>query len=584
MANVFNVLTKFTAKDQTSPTLKTISSGAEKLSLTLGVAGIAATKLALDFDKGITKAATIIDTNVLPISKMRKEVLRLSDDTGVSATEIAAGLYEVGSASIAASKSIDYLTIATNTARVGYADTGETVRFLSSLMTAYGDSVGSVQEMSSKLLMTQDLAKTDVGQLSASLGRVITSASQGGVALDDLLSSMTVLTQTQGTAESVTSLSALIGGIGKATPAVLKQIDALNTKMGLTGDNRLDFSYSAIRAEGFINVLKKIQNVTGGDADLIKNLFGSKEAVTAIASLTSSTGLAKLADSQAKYAQGLDTYTEKLKIVENSDSERVKKAMNNFKNLGIVIGLELLPPIARFASFLSEKVLPIFQNMNPTLLKVIVGIAAVAGVVSTGIVLFGTLASSIAAIIPVVTTLTPAFVSLSAAMSANPIGIIIVAVGALAAGIVYLITETEGLGNAFLAVGKQILKGFLLPNNLSFYAVTKLIRAMSHIPKMGFLGGVADSMEQAQNSINQTLTGSSSFVSDKKNLKEAFDGVKWKDSEEQAITSAAATSKHTSKNNAILDINLNDVAGSLESVKMGGSLGDTKVSLNNGWQ
>ena len=575
MANVFNVLTKFTAKDQTSPTLKTISSGAEKLSLALGVAGIAATKLALDFDKGITKTSTIADISVLSLDSMRKGILDISNDTGKATNDLNEAQYQAISGGIDTANSLQFVSVAAKAAVAGYTDTATSVDGLTTSLNAFGIAQTKAEELADKFLMTQNFGKTTFGELASSIGRVIPNAKSLGVNIDTLLSSYATLTKNGiNTSESTTLLKAAFSNISKPTQNAAKEAKRLG----------ISFDAATFKSMGMVNFLQMLQDSTGGNAESMNQLFGSTEAVNAIMTLSSQRGLNQFKEGLELIGNSTGQLQKSFDIINKSDSKKVEIAVNQLKNMGIVIGSVLLPPLASFASFLSENVLPIFQNMNPTLLKVIVGITAIAGVVSTGIVLFGTLASSATSIMTAITLLTPVFANLNLTMSANPIGIIIVAVGALAAGIVYLITETEGLGNAFLAVGKQILKGFLLPINLSFYAVTKLIRAMSNIPKMGFLGGVADSMEQAQNSINQTLTGSSSFVSDGKNLKEAFDGVKWKDSEEQAITSAAATSKHTSQNNAILDINLNDVAGSLESVKMGGSLGDTKVSLNNGWQ
>ena len=59
----------------------------KKLSLPLIAIGTAGTKMALDVENGIKKITTLADKEILPESKIRKEVRAISDATGIAQTE-----------------------------------------------------------------------------------------------------------------------------------------------------------------------------------------------------------------------------------------------------------------------------------------------------------------------------------------------------------------------------------------------------------------------------------------------------------------------------------------------------------------
>lgn len=56
-------------------------------------AGIASTKLALDFENGIAKVSTIADTSAMSLDQLRQETLNLSNQMGVSVAEISEAQY-----------------------------------------------------------------------------------------------------------------------------------------------------------------------------------------------------------------------------------------------------------------------------------------------------------------------------------------------------------------------------------------------------------------------------------------------------------------------------------------------------------
>ena len=567
MANIFNVLTKFTAKDQTSSTLKTISKASKVTSVALGVAGVAATKLALDFDKGITKTATIADTGVLSLDNMRKGILDISNDTGKATDDLNEAQYQAISGGIDTANSLQFVGVAAKAAVAGYTDTATSVDGLTTSLNAFGIEQTKAEEVADKFLMTQNFGKTTFGELATNIGRVIPNAKSLGVNIDTLLSGYATLTKNGiNTSESTTLLKAAFSNISKPTQKAAEEAERLG----------ISFNAATFKSMGMVKFLQMLQDSTGGNAESMNQLFGSTEAVNAIMTLSSQRGLSQFKEGLNLIQNSSGQLQKSFDIVDQSDSRKVEKAANALKNMGIVIGSVLLPPLATLATVFVNDILPIFTEMNPTLLKVIVGFGVVAGVVSTAIVVFGTLATSLTALIPI-------FTAVGAVMAANPIGLIIVGVAALTAGVVWLTSSFDGLGGAILSIGQAIIKGVLTPFNLASMAIIGMIRLISNIPKMEFLGGVADSMDNTMGSINKTLTGRAGAM-DYSMVGESFSKISAVQ-EDQAINQIAkkqGAQEATSR--GVLDINLNDPQKFLDSVAMGGNLGATEVNLDNGWQ
>ena len=70
---------------------KSISALGEKfalLSAPILAAATAGAKLNSDFTVGLAKVSTLVDTTVVDINKMRQELIQLSNETGVSVTEL----------------------------------------------------------------------------------------------------------------------------------------------------------------------------------------------------------------------------------------------------------------------------------------------------------------------------------------------------------------------------------------------------------------------------------------------------------------------------------------------------------------
>ena len=95
------------------------------LSGALAGAGVASSKMSMDFEDAMAKVSTIADETEVPLSKLEDGIKELSNQTGISATEIADNVYNAISAGQKTGDALAFVEKSTKLAKAGFADAGE---------------------------------------------------------------------------------------------------------------------------------------------------------------------------------------------------------------------------------------------------------------------------------------------------------------------------------------------------------------------------------------------------------------------------------------------------------------------------
>lgn len=98
------------------------------LSAGIVAAGAASTNMALDFEDAMAKVSTIADTTEVPIDELEKAIIDLSNQTGISSTEIAENVYNAISAGQSTGDAVNFVTNSTKLAKAGFAEAGALCR------------------------------------------------------------------------------------------------------------------------------------------------------------------------------------------------------------------------------------------------------------------------------------------------------------------------------------------------------------------------------------------------------------------------------------------------------------------------
>ena len=323
----------------------------------------------IEFQTAMAKVGTIADQNVVPLSQMQKEIINLSNALGVNANAVAEDVYNAISAGQNTADAVGFVEKATMLAKGGFAETGQALDVLTTILNAYGKESAEAESVSNMLIMTQNRGKVTVAELSSVMGKIIPTANSNNVALEQLCAGYSIMTARGiAAAETTTYMNSMLNELGKS---------------GTTADKVLrqaaGGSFSELMAQGksLADVLNILQTEADKSGKTLADMFGSAEAGKAaltlmangvdgfnneVSAMVDSTGAA-----QAAYEKMMDT-----------TQAKIDKAKTALSNLAIVLGNTFLPYVTTAAEKLSGLVTKFSEwaQENPELLSTIVKVAA----------------------------------------------------------------------------------------------------------------------------------------------------------------------------------------------------------------
>ena len=518
----------------------------KKLMPVSGVAaatGTALTKMAWDFEDGMAKVSTIADTTEVPISDLEKQIKQLSDSTGVEAGEIAENVYNAISAGQKTGDAVNFVSKATDLARAGFAETGDALDVLSTIMNAYGLEASEVDKVSNDLIMTQNLGKTTVAELSSSMGKVIPTAKSTGVNLDELCGAYAVMTSNGvATAETTTYLNSMLNELGKQGSTAANAFAAGTEHIkegGLTMAEAMEQGWS------LSDVLSVLDEQAAASGTSINNMFSSAEAGKAANILWDN---AEKFNGAVEEIQGSTTATSDALGNLETSGHKTEVAINQIKNAGLEFGQTisamLAPALQKLAEYIrnaKEKLDGMDDGQKQAIVTIGLIVAAIGpalviigkvitavGTITAGVgslvgfvggtvvplitgtlmpalsglwaLITGTLMSALSGLWALITgTLMPALSGLWALMLANPISIVIAAIAAIAAAFVLLWNKCEGFRNFWI--------------NLFSSVKSTVVDAKNNVLSTfdGIKNGISSRIEGAKNSVHNAIENIKGF-------------------------------------------------------------------------
>lgn len=160
--------------------------------------------------------------------------------------------------------------------------------------------------------------------------------------------------------------------------------------------------------------------------------------------------------------------------LQGTTSNQVKRATANFTDLTANLGKQLLPYYTQLVGILIQVVG--WMGKHQSLVKILVGVI---GSLAAAMIVYGQTVKVVTAIQAIYNTI---WGETDAVMAANPIGLVVVALAALAAGLIYAYTHSKTFRNivngAFHAVGQAV------------HFVIGQIKAQLNILKIAILGPI----------------------------------------------------------------------------------------------
>ncbi len=239
--------------------------------------GIAAVKMAADFQKNMASVNTLLGGNIKRIKELEASVKKLAIETGKDLNDLTKGLFQVVSAFGDSADTAKLLEISAKAAAAGLATTEDAVNLISAVTKGYGDtSAEAAQKAADLAFVTNKLGQTTFPELAASMGKAIPLAAALKVSQEELFNVMATLTGVTGnTAEVSTQLTAIFA-------SMIKPSDGLKSALKELEVASFDV---LVQERGLIEGLKDLVDTTDGSNEALGELFERKEALTAILAL-----------------------------------------------------------------------------------------------------------------------------------------------------------------------------------------------------------------------------------------------------------------------------------------------------------
>lgn len=323
---------------------------------TIAVAiGTKAVTAASEFEASFAKVNTLL-ADTTDLESYKKEIIDLSNQTGVSTDALCESIYSAISASVDQADAIDFVASALKLAEGGFTDAATAVDVMTTAINAYGLSAEDATQVSDYLITTQNLGKTSVGELASSLGKVIPIAAAYGVKMDDLCANTALLTKNGiATAEAVTYTRAMLNELG----------DSGSTVGGILKE-KTGQSFAELEAGGMSlgDIIAILGESVDGDTSAFNELWSSSEAGVGALTLLK-TGAEEYNSTLEEMRESAGATEKAYETMHNTFSTKVEQLKTITTNTLAEIGDTLLP----FANEVLDWVIgnmPVIQSVIQT--------------------------------------------------------------------------------------------------------------------------------------------------------------------------------------------------------------------------
>lgn len=444
----------------------------------LGTTIAAPIKVAVDFEQSVAKLGAITRADEQSLQSLEATARKLGETTLFTASQSAEAMTFLGMAGFNTNQILAATPGMLNLAQAAGSDLAETADIASNILSGFSLEAGQMGRVGDVLSATFTSSNTTLQMLGDTLKYAAPVASATGASL-----------------EEVAAMAGLLGNVGiqgsMAGTALRAAFLRLSAPPKMAADAIAELGLSVKDADGNLRpipeILKEIGAATESmgsaeQAEVIKQLFGS-EAAAGMTELLKQAGTGALDDYIAQLQQAKGTTDEMARKMGSTTSGALKRLGSAMESMAISLGNVLLPTVAAgaevFASFASW--VSAASQEYPLLTKVVVGataglivlkVTAIAGAyaftflkggVLTLVTAYRTLSAGLALAQLGMTRMnvlaglsaarmgivTAAQWALNIAMTANPIGLIVAGIAALAGAAYLLFQNWEPIGEFF---------------------------------------------------------------------------------------------------------------------------------------
>jgi len=404
-----------------------------------------------EFNKSMREVSTLSEDVAKNLESYKQQILDMSTDIPIAANDAAKALYQINSAGHTGAAGMKVLEASAKAAIGGVTDTLTAADTITTVLNAYKMSADDAAKVSDKLFTAVRLGKTTMSELGASISQVAPLAATYGISIDQVLAAVATLTKNgTSTGAAFTQIRAAIVSLADELGTSVFRTKTLQEAMiqlreAYPDENKLKDAMG--RIEGMNAVLAMTgQNAEGAASDLREFAASAGAAGDAYDKMNTGKGaeVTRLQNNILKSLYGVNTeiskVIERLAKVMNEAFEtgRMEEYLDTVKDIAVAYGAYKAVTIVLAAAQKAYNV--ILEEYNFQMALANVGQKTFIAGQELGTAATVQITAAQAAQSAVMGLLSRAWQTLTAAMAANPIGIWVVALGALA-GIIYNLVE-----------------------------------------------------------------------------------------------------------------------------------------------
>lgn len=229
-------------------------------------------------EDALMPVGTLVGTSSQQFADLSGAIKDVISNSPKSADEVGGAAYMILSSGITdTAAATDALQQSLKLAAAGLGDTGQATDLITSAMNSFSTEQLSAEDAAKTFFGTIASGKTTTAGLAQGFGAIAPLASSAGIKFNDLMAATAALTAT-----GMPASQAYSGLKGAITGVIAPSAEAAETAKQLG----LDFSQAHLAAVGLPTFLDEIATATGGNIEVMAQLFGSVEGLNSVLALT----------------------------------------------------------------------------------------------------------------------------------------------------------------------------------------------------------------------------------------------------------------------------------------------------------
>ena len=366
------------------------------LTLPLIGIGIAAGKMAMDFDDASKYANTMMQATEAEMEIMKKTALDLAKHTGKASADIMRSFYGIASAGYKGAEADKILKIATEGATGGFIEQEKSVDALVKVMSIYGKEGDEARETMDVMFGIVDKGLLTFYYLSRSFARASQFAVPLNIDMKEMGASLGFLSKKFSSSEEAASgLMGLTRAFIKPSNDMKDVTAAWAKEQGLAADTT---TAQMVQTLGLKGTLDLLQETTKGNVEMMGKLIPEATGLTAALYLTSEEGAKELTENLDYLNDAAGLTQEKFDEASKSAKVRLAKSMEALKGVLIKVGavlLENLLPVLDKLAAIGAELGKRFTGLSPTMKKVILIFLGLVAALGPLLMLIGSLMTAL---------------------------------------------------------------------------------------------------------------------------------------------------------------------------------------------